>query len=50
MTQNAQRKECIKCFFRRLRGGDDGDEYPRGWNEAFIEDPNGIWIEYLERK
>ncbi len=21
-----------------------------GWNEAFIEDPNGIWIEFLERK
>ncbi len=21
-----------------------------GWNEAFIEDPNGIWIEFLQRK
>jgi lactoylglutathione lyase len=21
-----------------------------GWNEAFIEDPNGIWIELLQRK
>ena len=20
-----------------------------GWNEIFIEDPNGIWIEYLQR-
>ena len=20
-----------------------------GWNEAFIEDPNGIWIEFLQR-
>ena len=20
------------------------------WNEAFIEDPNGIWIEFLQRK
>lgn len=20
-----------------------------GWNEAFIEDPNGIWIEFLEK-
>jgi lactoylglutathione lyase len=21
-----------------------------GWNEAFVEDPNGIWIEFLQRK
>ena len=21
-----------------------------GWNEAFIKDPNGIWIELLQRK
>jgi lactoylglutathione lyase len=21
-----------------------------GWNEAFIEDPNGIWIEFLQRE
>lgn len=21
-----------------------------GWNEAFIEDPNGIWVEFLQRK
>jgi lactoylglutathione lyase len=21
-----------------------------GWNEAFIEDPNGIWIEFLQHK
>ena len=21
-----------------------------GWNEAFIEDPNGIWIEFFQRK
>jgi lactoylglutathione lyase len=21
-----------------------------GWNEMFIEDPNGIWIEFLQRK
>jgi len=21
-----------------------------GWNEAFIEDPNGIWIEFLQRR
>lgn len=20
-----------------------------GWNEAFIEDPNGVWIEFLQR-
>jgi len=20
-----------------------------GWNEAFIEDPNGIWIEFLQK-
>ncbi len=20
-----------------------------GWNEAFVEDPNGIWIEFLQR-
>lgn len=20
-----------------------------GWNEAFIEDPNGIWVEFLQR-
>ncbi len=22
----------------------------RGWKEAFVKDPNGIWIELLERK
>ena len=21
-----------------------------GWNEAFIEDPNGVWIEFLESR
>ena len=21
-----------------------------GWNEAFIEDPNGIWIEFLQKE
>lgn len=21
-----------------------------GWNEAFIEDPDGIWIEFLQRR
>jgi lactoylglutathione lyase len=21
-----------------------------GWNEAFVEDPNGIWIEFLQRR
>jgi lactoylglutathione lyase len=21
-----------------------------GWNEAFIEDPNGVWIEFLQRE
>ncbi|MGI0078882.1 MAG: hypothetical protein ACRECH_04600 [Nitrososphaerales archaeon] len=21
-------KECIRCFYRWLKGGDDGDEYP----------------------
>jgi len=21
-----------------------------GWKEAFIKDPNGIWIEFLQRK
>ncbi len=23
---------------------------PGGWNEAFVKDPNGIWIELLQRK
>ncbi len=23
---------------------------PIGWKEAFVRDPNGIWIELLERK
>jgi lactoylglutathione lyase len=23
---------------------------PQGWNEAFVKDPNGIWIELVPRK
>ena len=35
-------KKGIKILFRIREIG--------GWNEAFIEDPNGIWIEFLQRK
>ena len=35
-------KQGIKVLFRLREIG--------GWNEAFIEDPNGIWIEFLQRK
>ena len=31
-----------------VRPGEIGAEV--GWNEAYIEDPNGIWIEFLQRK
>jgi lactoylglutathione lyase len=31
-----------------VRPGEIGNSL--GWNEAFIEDPNGIWIEFLQRK
>jgi len=34
-------KKGIKILLRIREGG---------WNEAFIEDPNGIWIEFLQRK
>jgi len=34
-------KKRVKILFRLEIGG---------WNEAFIEDPNGIWIEFLQRK
>ena len=34
-------KKRVKILFR-LEIGE--------WNEAFIEDPNGIWIEFLQRK
>ena len=35
-------KKGVKILFRFREIG--------GWNEAFIEDPNGIWIEFLQRK
>ena len=31
-----------------VRPGEIGAEL--GWNEAYIEDPNGIWIEFLQRR
>jgi lactoylglutathione lyase len=38
-------KKGVKILVRPREIGAD-----RGWNEAFIEDPNGIWIEFLQRK
>ncbi len=31
-----------------IRPGEIGGGY--GWHEAFVKDPNGIWIELLQRK
>jgi len=38
-------KKGVKILIRPKEIGAD-----IGWNEAFIEDPNGIWIEFLQRK
>lgn len=32
----------------RVRSGEIGGS--EGWNEAFVEDPNGIWIELIPKK
>ena len=40
-TSSLERKG-VKILFRLREFG--------GWNEAFIEDPDGIWIEFLQRK
>jgi len=31
-----------------IRSGEIGGSY--GWREAFVKDPNGIWIELVQRK
>ena len=38
-------KKGVKILVRPGEIGGDA-----GWNEAFIEDPNGIWIEFLQRR
>jgi lactoylglutathione lyase len=44
-TVAALQRDGVEVVFRPKEIGAE-----QGWNEAFVKDPNGIWIELLERK